>query len=164
MRDQDIRDILYNAEEPVSPGVWSAVAAGLDAKKRIVPAWMWGAMAFAAAAAVAVGVFLWRPNQGYRLEEFTPASPLAARLDNSLSGGIVTPQSASQAPVRKSAAPVALREEASLNCWLLEADVWLRVSGIRFLESDFLPPNLFPANRSPLPVKNLCVLDYVGLQ
>ena len=115
MRDQDIRDILYNAEEPVSPGVWSAVAAGLDAKKRIVPAWMWGAMAFAAAAAVAVGVFLWRPNQGYRLEEFTPASPLAARLDNSLSGGIVTPQSASQAPVRKSAAPVALREEASLE-------------------------------------------------
>ena len=114
MRDQDIQEMLYNAEEPVSPGVWSAVAAGLDAKKRIVPAWLWGAVAFAAAAAVAVGVFLWRP-QGYRLEEFTPASPLAARLDNSLPGGIVMPIEVSSAPVRKSAAPVALREEASLE-------------------------------------------------
>ena len=114
MRDQDIQEMLYNAEEPVSPGVWSAVAAGLDAKKRIVPAWLWGAVAFAAAAAVAVGVFLWRP-QGYRLEEFTPASQLAARLDNSLPGGIVMPIEVSSAPVRKSAAPVALREEASLE-------------------------------------------------
>ena len=114
MRDQDIRDILYNAEEPVSPGVWSAVAAGLDAKKRIVPAWMWGAMAFAAAAAVAVGVFLWRPND-IRLEEYTPASPLAAQLQNSLPGGIVMPTEVSSAPVRKAAAPIALREEATLE-------------------------------------------------
>ena len=114
MRDQDIRDILYNAEEPVSPGVWSAVAAGLDAKKRIVPAWMWGAMAFAAAAAVAVGVFLWRPND-IRLEEYSPASPLAAQLQNSLPGGIVMPTEVSSAPVRKAAAPIALREEATLK-------------------------------------------------
>ena len=114
MRDQDIREILYNAEEPVSPGVWSAVAAGLDAKKRIVPAWMWGAMAFAAAAAVAVGVFLWRPND-IRLEEYTPASPLAAQLQNSLPGGIVMPEEVSSAPVRKAAAPIALREEATLE-------------------------------------------------
>ncbi len=114
MRDQDIRDILYNAEEPVSPGVWSAVAAGLDAKKRIVPAWMWGAMAFAAAAAVAVGVFLWRPND-IRLEEYSPASPLAAQLQNSLPGGIVMPTEVSSAPVRKAAAPIALREEATLE-------------------------------------------------
>ena len=114
MRDQDIREILYNAEEPVSPGVWSAVAAGLDAKKRIVPAWMWGAVAFAAAAAVAVGVFLWRPSN-LRLEEYTPASPLAAQLQNSLPGGIVMPTEVSSAPVRKAAAPIALREEATLE-------------------------------------------------
>lgn len=114
MRDQDIREILYNAEEPVSPGVWSAVAAGLDAKKRIVPAWMWGAMAFAAAAAVAVGVFLWRPSN-LRLEEYTPASPLAAQLQNSLPGGIVMPAEVSSAPVRKAAAHIALREEAILE-------------------------------------------------
>lgn len=114
MRDQDIRDILYNAEEPVSPGVWSAVAAGLDAKKRIVPAWMWGAMAFAAAAAVAVGVFLWRPND-IRLEDYSPASPLAAQLQNSLPGDIVMPTEVSSAPVRKAAAPIALREEATLE-------------------------------------------------
>lgn len=114
MRDQDIREILYNAEEPVSPGVWSAVAAGLDAKKRIVPAWMWGAMAFAAAAAVAVGVFLWRPSN-LRLEEYTPASPLAAQLQHSLPGGIVMPAEVSSAPVRKAAAPIALREEATLE-------------------------------------------------
>lgn len=115
MRDQDIREMLYNAEEPVSPAVWSAVAAGLDAKKRVIPAWLWGAVAFAAAAAVAVGVFLWRPSSDIRLEEFTPASPLTAQLDNSLSGGIVMPSEAISAPVRKAAAPVALREEASLE-------------------------------------------------
>lgn len=107
--------MLYNAEEPVSPAVWSEVAAGLDAKKRVIPAWLWGAVAFAAAAAVAVGVFLWRPSSDIRLEEFTPASPLTAQLDNSLSGGIVMPSEAISAPVRKAAAPVALREEASLE-------------------------------------------------
>lgn len=115
MRDQDIREMLYNAEEPVSPGVWSAVAAGLDAKKRIVPAWLWGAVAFAAAAAVAVGVFLWRPASDIRLEEFTPASPLAARLEYSLPDNLVMPSKAAPAPVRNAAAPVALREEASLE-------------------------------------------------
>ncbi|MBR4735570.1 MAG: PorT family protein [Bacteroidales bacterium] len=116
MRDQDIREMLYNAEEPVSPGVWSAVVAGLDAKsKRVVPLWMWSAVAFAAAAAVAVGVFLWRPASKIRLEEFTPASPLAARLDYTLPGDIVTPTEAKPAPVRIAAAPIALREESSLE-------------------------------------------------
>lgn len=113
MRDSEIKDILYNAEEPVSPGVWSAVEAGLDARKRVVPAWLWGAVAFAAAAAVAVGVFLWRPS-GLRLEEYSPASPLAARLEYNLPGDIVM-QKAS-APVEKSAAPVVvLREKAALE-------------------------------------------------
>ena len=120
MRDQDIREILYNAEEPVSPGVWSAVAAGLDAKtKRVVPLWMWSAVAFAAAAAVAVGVFLWRPASKIRLEEFAPASPLAARLESNLSGEIVMPSSpkevSSATPVRTAAAPIAEREESSLE-------------------------------------------------
>ncbi|MBQ9411400.1 MAG: outer membrane beta-barrel protein [Bacteroidales bacterium] len=107
--------MLYNAEEPVSPGVWSAVAAGLDARKRVVPAWLWGAVAFAAAAAVAVGVFLWRPSTDLRLDGFTPASPLAARLDSSLPGGVVMPSKALSAPERKAAAAIAVREEASLE-------------------------------------------------
>lgn len=114
MRDQDIRDILYNAEEPVSPGVWSAVAAGLDAKKRVVPAWLWGAVAFAAAAAVAVGVFIWRPSN-LRLEEFSPASPLAAQIEYALPGDVVMPEPEPSAPARKAAAPIATREEASLE-------------------------------------------------
>ena len=107
--------MLYNAEEPVSPGVWSAVAAGLDAKHRVVPVWLWGAVAFAAAAAVAVGVFLWRPS-GLRLEEYSPASPLAAlSLDSPLSGEIVKPALAGYTAPSRENAPVATREEASLE-------------------------------------------------
>lgn len=117
MRDQDIRDILLAGEEPVSSGVWSAVAAGLDARvKRVVPVWLWGAVAFAAAAAVAVGVFIWRPSSGSRLEEYSPASPLVAQVvDNSLSGGVVIPSSAQSAPAKGSAPVIATREEASLE-------------------------------------------------
>ena len=116
MRDQDIRDLLLAGEEPVSSGVWSAVAAGLDAKKRVVPVWLWGAVAFAAAAAVAVGVFIWRPSSSSRLEEYLPASPLVAQVvDNSLSGGVVMPSSAQSAPVKGKAPVIATREEASLE-------------------------------------------------
>ena len=109
--------MLHNAEEPVSPGVWNAVAAGLDAKRKgVVPVWLWGAVAFAAAAAVAVGVFLWRPSEGSRLEEFTPATaPVAQSLNYSFPEDIVRPAMVQpQASVKKDA-PVAAREEASLE-------------------------------------------------
>ena len=114
MRDSDIRDMLLNAEEPVSPGVWSAVAAGLDARKKtVVPAWLWGAVGFAAAAAVAAGVFLWHP-QGSRLEGFE--SPLAAlSLDYSLPQEIAMPSVSASTAVRGNKASIAPREEASLE-------------------------------------------------
>lgn len=59
--DIQVRNLLQNAEEPVSPSVWEGVAAGLDKRRRVVPFRIWGissAVAVAAAAAVALFVFL----------------------------------------------------------------------------------------------------------
>ncbi len=58
--DIAIRNILQNAEEPVSPGVWEGVEAGLNRRRRF-PVWAWSASGVAAAAAVVLGVFLLRP-------------------------------------------------------------------------------------------------------
>ena len=57
--DIQVRNLLQNAEEPVSPKIWEGVAAGLDKQRRIVPFRFWGyATALAAAAAVALFVLL----------------------------------------------------------------------------------------------------------
>jgi len=58
--DIAIRNILQDAEEPVSPRVWEGIEAGLD-KRRRIPAWVWSVSGVAAAAAIALGVFLFRP-------------------------------------------------------------------------------------------------------
>ena len=57
--DIQVRNLLQNAEEPVSPKVWEGVAAGLDKQRRVIPVRFWGyATALAAAAAVALFVLL----------------------------------------------------------------------------------------------------------
>lgn len=57
------RNLLQNAEEPVSPRVWERISAALDGQqRRVVPFWAWSLAAVAAAAAVVLGVFLWRPG------------------------------------------------------------------------------------------------------
>lgn len=130
MREQDIREMLYNAEEPVSPGVWSAVEAGLNARRKVVPAWLWSAVAVAAAAAVAAGVFLWRPS-GLRLEEFSPSSQLTAHLDYSLPQNIVERVPEAPSATGKAVSAVALREEASLEAVqnaTINPEVLLKVS------------------------------------
>ena len=122
--------MLYNAEEPVSPGVWSAVEAGLNARRKVVPAWLWSAVAVAAAAAVAAGVFLWRPS-GLRLEEFSPSSQLTAHLDYSLPQNIVERVPEAPSATGKAVSAVALREEASLEAVqnaTINPEVLLKVS------------------------------------
>lgn len=65
MKEKDfdiaIREVLQQAEEPVSPRVWEGVEAGLN-QRRIFPVWAWGITAVAAAAAVALVVFLQAPG------------------------------------------------------------------------------------------------------
>lgn len=90
MRDSEIRDIFLNAEEPVSPAVWKGIEAGLGAQQRVVPFWLWGAVGFAVAAAVVLGVFLFRPS-GLRLESYTPANNIVAQVTGATPGGIVMP-------------------------------------------------------------------------
>lgn len=58
--DQYVKDLLYNAQEEVSPKVWEGVAAGLPARRRVVPFWSWAAVSAAAAAAVAAAFILFR--------------------------------------------------------------------------------------------------------
>lgn len=58
--DKYVKDLLYNAQEEVSPRVWDGVAAGLPAKRRIIPFWGWASGAVAAAAAVVAAVVLFR--------------------------------------------------------------------------------------------------------
>ena len=61
--DIQIKRILADAEESVSPAVWEGVAAGLDRRKRVVPLWVWRAAAgIAVAASLAAGVFLFSPR------------------------------------------------------------------------------------------------------
>ena len=57
------RNLLQNAEEPVSPRVWKRISAALDGQKpRVIPFWAWGLAGVAAAAAIVLGVFLWTPG------------------------------------------------------------------------------------------------------
>lgn len=81
--DISVRNLLQNAEEPVSPRVWKGVAAGLDRQHRVIPFWLWGAMTAAVAAAVIAGVVILWPaatiepsNQSISLAQAElPAAP-----------------------------------------------------------------------------------------
>ena len=60
--DIQVRNLLQDAQEPVSPELWEGVAAGLARRRRAVILRVWGSVAsVAAAAAVALFVFL-RPS------------------------------------------------------------------------------------------------------
>lgn len=59
--DISVRNILEEAEMPVSPKVWKGVSASIAPRKVLVPFWAYAMAGVAAAAAVAVGVFLHRP-------------------------------------------------------------------------------------------------------
>jgi len=60
--DISVRNLLEDAEMPVSPKVWKGVEASLGSTRRFVlPFWAYALAGAAAAAAVAVGVFIHRP-------------------------------------------------------------------------------------------------------
>ena len=59
--DISVRNLLESAEMPVSPKVWKGVSASLAPRKVMIPFWAYALSGVAAAAAVAVGVFIHRP-------------------------------------------------------------------------------------------------------
>jgi hypothetical protein len=71
MKEKDfdiaIREILQQAEEPVSPRVWEGVEAGLN-RRRLIPVWAWSLTGIAAAA-IALGVFL---HSSHKAEHSNP--------------------------------------------------------------------------------------------
>jgi len=68
--DISVRNILEDAEMPVSPKVWRGVSASMAPRKVVVPFWAYAMAGVAAAAAVAVGVFIHRPA-----ETLAPVNP-----------------------------------------------------------------------------------------
>ena len=60
--DISVRNILEGAEVPVSGKVWKGVAAAIAPKTFVIPSWAYALSGVAAAAAIALGVFLFRPN------------------------------------------------------------------------------------------------------
>lgn len=60
--DIQVRNLLLNAQESVSPEVWEGVVAGLERKRRAVPFRIWSFAGVAAAAAVAALVIFLRPT------------------------------------------------------------------------------------------------------
>lgn len=60
--DIQVRNLLQNAQEPVSPQLWEGIQAGLDKKRRVVPVRVWRAAASVAAAAAVAAVVLLRPS------------------------------------------------------------------------------------------------------
>lgn len=74
--DRVVRDLMKDAEEPVSLAVWQSVSAALDktARKRVVPLWLWrtSAVVATAAAAIAAVLMLQPPKQNP-----LPAAPIA---------------------------------------------------------------------------------------
>ena len=86
--DISVRNILENAEMPVSPKVWKGVSASMAPRKVVIPFWAYTMAGVAAAAAVAVGVFLHRSAsvavpEGHALVAEAPAietKPLDATI------------------------------------------------------------------------------------
>lgn len=60
--DKYVKDLLYNAEEKVSPRVWEKVAAGLPARRRVIPFLGWAAGMAAAAVIAAFVLFRSTPS------------------------------------------------------------------------------------------------------
>ena len=92
--DISVRNLLQDAEVPVSGKVWKGVSAAIAPKRVVIPFWAYALAGAAAAAAIALGVFLFRPE--------TPANiyPGAIALD---SGEIHTEMPSAQVvtPIRK---------------------------------------------------------------
>ena len=121
--DKYVKDLLYNAQEEVSPRVWEGVAAGLPARRRVVPFWGWAATVAASAAAVVAAVVLLHTASSSAVSPSTSAltAPVAA---------VYTPVEVYElpmAPVRKQPQPVeqrvAVREEAIPSVSLLSGRV-----------------------------------------
>lgn len=60
--DISVRNILEGAEMPVSGKVWKGVESALAPRRFVVPFWAYALSGVAVAAAVALGVFLFRPG------------------------------------------------------------------------------------------------------
>ena len=60
--DISVRNILEGAEMPVSGRVWKGVEAALAPRQFVIPFWAYALSGVAAAAAIALGVFLFRPQ------------------------------------------------------------------------------------------------------
>lgn len=114
-----VRDLMREAEEPVSQEVWRGVAAGLDkaARRRVVPAWAWRSLAGVAAAAAAVaGIFFLTPDK--HLSNQPTISTVAEATDDPLPAENLPEEVI--VPVEKQAAKLQRRHAYVLEAPVLE--------------------------------------------
>ncbi|MBR1698303.1 MAG: outer membrane beta-barrel protein [Bacteroidales bacterium] len=103
--DIQVRKLLQNAEEPVSPQVWEGIAAGLERRRRVVPVWVWRTAAgVAAAAAVVAGVVFLNPSATVTEDHSNPitiAEAPATLVEESIPAAEQEPASPETASRRK---------------------------------------------------------------
>ena len=121
--DKYIRDVMLDAEETVSPEVWSGIARGLEKRRKVVPVRVWRAVAGVAAVAAAVAAVLFlRPGDDLSNQPiiYQPATLAEAPAPSTVSAEQQTPvapitQQVSRLQKRTAFAPEALLLEESAS-------------------------------------------------
>ena len=130
--DIQVRNLLQQATEEVSPHLWEGVAAGLEKKRRVVPMYVWRSMAVvAAAAAVIAGVVFLRPetvptehSNPIILAE-APVTEVESTPVTETEPEVVTVRTTQSSPVRlaQASVPQALPEEATETVTTVQEDM-----------------------------------------
>lgn len=89
--DISVRNILEGAEVPVSGKVWKGVAAAIAHRTFTIPFWAYALSGVAAAAAIALGVFLFRPANTENIYQGAIALAPAEVRTELMDAKIVTP-------------------------------------------------------------------------
>ena len=116
--DISVRNLLQDAEVPVSGKVWKGVSAAIAPRTFAIPFWAYALAGTAVAAAIALGVFLFRPE--------TPANNIPQGTVALVSEEIQTPAAAEEATPEQPAAVTPMRKQiasssvASLTAYVQE--------------------------------------------
>ena len=116
--DISVRNLLQGAEVPVSGKVWKVVAGAIAPRRVVIPFWAYALAGTAAAAAIALGVFLFRPETpGNILQEGTVALVAEEVMEQQLPAAEAQEQPVKVTPIRRQ---IASSSSASLTAYVQE--------------------------------------------
>ena len=122
--DISVRNLLQDAEMPVSGKVWKGVSAAIAPRTFVIPFWAYALAGAAAAAAIALGVFLFRPETPSHTYQGAIALEETSIQSEMPSAEVVTPirkQIASSSTAKMTAllqeetTPVAVEESSAIE-------------------------------------------------